>query len=595
MSARSLTANPETPKQDISDLTRQVQDLQQRVLILEQRLGDGIVRTATAEVTGLAPAPVSGEAIGLGLSTNALPALGRVLLVMAGAYVLRALTEFGVLPPAVGVAIGLIYAAVWLFVAARLPVEQEFATVLTCCTSMLIMGPLIWEASERLKVMPPWAGAAVLVGFACIALILSWRKRQIVISGIVCVASTVIAAALLLATRDLVPFTLALLAIAAAVEFAACRDHPTGSRWLSAITADAAVLVFSWLMSRENGLPDGYVPASARAVFAAQLLVILVYIVTAITQSVVRHRTLSFSEMAKTASALLVGIGGVVWVFRSNDAAMLALGISGLIGGLACYLIAFLLFDRSDKWNFRAWVTFGLSLVLAGTFLPFSGPGLWALWCGCAIVCCWVATSGRRPTLGLHGAIYLTLGTAVSGAAGQALSTLFGGGSAPFQWLVCVGVLAAAMLAWVAIALSWPGEVARWRKQVSSLAISANIAWILAGIAGHTLILVWLAAGGERAGRVPADTLGTVVLTTFSVALAWASTHWPKRELVWLVYGFMGLGAWKLATRDFVNERNLALVISLLFYGGALILLPRMLRRASQLTAPDALSIPSES
>ena len=271
-------------------------------------------------------------------------------------------------------------------------------------------------------------------------------------------------------------------------------------------------------------------------------------------------------------------------MFRSNGAAMLALGISGLIGGLACYMISFLRFDRSDKWNFRAWATFGLSLVLAGTFLPFSGAGFWVLWCGCAVVCCWAAMGARRPTLGLHGAIYLTLGAAVSGAAGQALSVLFGGGSAPFQWLVSVGVLAAAMLSLAAIALSWPGEAARWRKQVSLFAISANITWILSGIAGHTLILVWLGVGGEdRRGGIPADTLGTVVLTTLSVALAWASTHWHKRELAWLVYGFMGLGAWKLATRDFVNERDLALVISLLFYGGALILLPRMLRKASQL------------
>ena len=302
---------------------------------------------------------------------------------MAGAYLLRALTEFGAMPPTVGVAIGLLYAVVWLLVAARQPAEQELATVLTSGTSMLIMGPLVWEALDRLKVMPTWAGAAVLVGFACLALAVSWRKGQILISGIACVSSTLIAAALLLATRDLLPFTLALLAIAAVLELAAWRDHPTGSRWFTAITADAAVLVFSWLMARENGLPEGYVPTSLRAVLAAQLLLMLIYVATAVTQSVVRRRTLSFFEIAQTASALLIGIGGIVWVFRSNGAAMVALGISGLIGGLACYLISFLRFDRSDKWNFRAWATFGLSLVLAGTFLPFSGAGFWALWCGC--------------------------------------------------------------------------------------------------------------------------------------------------------------------------------------------------------------------
>ena len=112
-------------------------------------------------------------------------------------------------------------------------------------------------------------------------------------------------------------------------------------------------------------------------------------------------------------------------------------------------------------------------------------------------------------------------------------------------------------------------------------------------MADHTLILIWLGVARGWAGRIPVDTLATVVLTTFSVALAWASTHWSKRELAWLVYGFMGLGAWKLAIRDFANERSLALVISLLFYGGALILLPRMLRKASQLKAPDSLSSPS--
>jgi hypothetical protein len=43
----------------------------------------------------------------------------------------------------------------------------------------------------------------------------------------------------------------------------------------------------------------------------------------------------------------------------------------------------------------------------------------------------------------------------------------------------------------------------------------------------------------------------------------------------------MALGGYKLATRDFINEHNLPLVVSLLCYGGALIVLPRMLRAKS--------------
>jgi hypothetical protein len=79
-------------------------------------------------------------------------------------------------------------------------------------------------------------------------------------------------------------------------------------------------------------------------------------------------------------------------------------------------------------------------------------------------------------------------------------------------------------------------------------------------------------------GNVPVDTLGTIVLTGLSLALAWVGTHRRKGELVWLVYGFMALGGYKLAIRDFMNEHNLPLVVSLLCYGDSLIVLPRMLR-----------------
>ena len=61
--------------------------------------------------------------------------------------------------------------------------------------------------------------------------------------------------------------------------------------------------------------------------------------------------------------------------------------------------------------------------------------------------------------------------------------------------------------------------------------------------------------------------------------LAWAGVQWQRKELVWVVYGIMIVAAWKLATRDFPQEHNLSLVISLLCYGGALMILPRIVQR----------------
>jgi hypothetical protein len=280
--------------------------------------------------------------------------------------------------------------------------------------------------------------------------------------------------------------------------------------------------------------------------------------------------------MGQVAFALLGGIGGFAWVFGPNAAAMLVLGISSLIGGVASYVLSFVLFEQS-KWNFRAWSSYGLLLTLTGTYLLFSG--FWILWCGCAIVCCYTAMAARRPTLGLHGAVYLLLGSSVSGALSEPFTLLLGSGTVRLRWLVPAGVLAAAIVSWAAIARSSPSDVARWRKQAAALAISANIAWIMSGFVMRALIALWRFQAEQQAGHIPTDTLGTVVLTIFAVALAWAGTRLATGELVWIAYGFMGLGAWKLVTRDFVNEHNFALVISLLFYGAALMFLPQVIHR----------------
>jgi hypothetical protein len=77
------------------------------------------------------------------------------------------------------------------------------------------------------------------------------------------------AVALLLARDDIVPFTTALLVIAAAMEFAAWRDLPPGARAFAALAADSSVLLFSYLMSARRGMPETWVPVSLYAVLAA--------------------------------------------------------------------------------------------------------------------------------------------------------------------------------------------------------------------------------------------------------------------------------------------------------------------------------------
>ena len=417
---------------DLGELILQVQDLRQRVLNLEERLGSAVA--APKVPVSAPPLPAA-----FGLPPNTVPVLGRMLVAIAGAYVLRALTDWGVLPAAAGVAIGLIYALVWLWVAARSPVEAKFAAAVSCSTSVLIMAPLVWEAAGRLKVMSSGTSSGVLAAFAVIALALGSRTQHRIIGTIAGVSSIVMAVALMLTRDDIVPFTTALLVIAAAMEFAVWRDLRPGARAFAALAADSSVLLFSYLMLSPRGMPETWIPVSPHAVITVQLALALIYIGTTISQTVVRRRTLAFAEIAQAGAALLIGIGGAAWVFKEHRAIMLGLGIAALAAGIAFYAVSFLLFERGNKWNFRALATFGLFLVLVGIFLPFSRFEFWILSCACAVACCCLARAFVLPTLGLHGAVYLLLGSAAASATSQPLSVLFAircrpGGMAGIHW-----------------------------------------------------------------------------------------------------------------------------------------------------------------
>jgi hypothetical protein len=548
---------------DIGDLLREIQDLERRVRKLEQRLSESLELATPPETREVEPGAL--------LPPNLLPMLGGALLAIAGAYVLRALTEARILSPAAGVTLGLAYGVSWLFIAARRPTAAKFRVAIFAVTSVAIVAPLVWEALTRMKVISAWTSAAVLSAYAFVGLALAWRSGRRLIAAIVSTAATLMAVVLLFSTDNLWPFTLVLLAVGAALEFEACCGRPGGSRWLTAACADLAVILLAWMVSRKEGIPEGYVAFSTQAAFSALVLLLGIYVGSAAIRTLIQHHSFTLLETMQTTAALGIGIRGAAALVADNAAGTLALGLFALGGGLACYVVSFVVVAQI-KWNFRVWASLGMLLILAGTFLLLPVSGYWVLWCGCAVVCCWSGMVTRLPTLGLHGAAYLLLGALASGAAAQPLPQWFGmtGDSA---WRPAALVATSALVAWVAVIRSPAGEGAQWRKQASSFILAAVLTWMLAGAATRVLVRAW------PGNAVPAAALGTVVLTLLSAALAWSGKRWEKRELIWLVYGFMGLATWKLAVRDFEREHSLTLVVSLLFYGGTLILLPRILQR----------------
>ena len=81
--------------------------------------------------------------------------MGRAVLGIAGAYLLRAVAESSVVPRSLVLFAAVLYACGWMFWAARAASTNRFASATYAVTSAMILSPLVWESTVRLKVLSP--------------------------------------------------------------------------------------------------------------------------------------------------------------------------------------------------------------------------------------------------------------------------------------------------------------------------------------------------------------------------------------------------------------------------------------------------------
>jgi hypothetical protein len=111
----------------------------------------------------------------------------------------------------------------------------------------------------------------------------------------------------------------------------------------------------------------------------------------------------------------------------------------------------------------------------------------------------------------------------------------------------------------------------------------------LIGIGGGAVDLLALAfgtSGPTGAARLAA--IRTAVLSASALALAWSRRRPFFGDLAWLPYPVLVAGGLKLVLEDLRTSGPAALVIAFGFYGAALILVPRVLRRSEPTGEPTA-------
>lgn len=537
------------------ELFRMMRELEARVSSLERRVELGLAAPGGSADTPAEPARAAWD--------QAIPAvttLGRALLGIAGAYVLRAATESHVIPQYVGVFAAVLYAVFWLMWAARTAAASRVQRSLYSVTSALILGPLLWEATLRFRALSTWTAAAILFAVTLFGSIIAWRRNLPTISNIGTIAGVLTATALLVGAHDVVPFLLVLFGIATAREISACvNKDESHDRWLVAVAADVTLLLAIYLITLPRGLPGSYAYIPRFAVVAAAVALPGIYLSGTLFRTLRRGLRFGLFEAGQLTIAVILAVGGGLRLGDPSTAVVI--GAACLVYATVCYAA----FPMPMGHSIHAYLAFGFLLAIAGLHMLLSARWMAVACIGLALV----FLRARSPAVRWYGSGYLLLALVFSGALAQAGGWLLGS-SDDLTAILPLAVAAAVALACFGVSVREQGY------PVARLVLAGMAFWQSAALAAAVLSAAYHAEFGAAAPHGYCATFRTVVLAAGAVLIAWAGSHWKKLQVTPLLYPVLVLGAYRLLMLDLRQDSKSALVLSLLAYGAALILVPRL-------------------
>jgi hypothetical protein len=557
-------------------LTEKVQELEYRLSALEHRsqTANSLQQTpSTPAAAGAHPL----EQISLAPPAGVMPAVGKVFLGIAGAYLLRAVAESGLLPRLAVVVVALVYAGLWLVWASR--TRARFAGAAYAVTAALILSPMLWEVTLRFKVLPSGATAGVLTAFAVLASALAWKRNLTYVVWLATFSTAATTLVLLVATRNPAPFAIALFVMALTAEAAACRH-----RWLSvrpavAVAGNLAFVVLISVYTRQEGPPPEYQPIAVGVLLALLSAWFAVYAAAAVFRTVGNRSKISFFEIGQTAAAFLLAAVGILRI--SQGVGAYALGTFCLLAAAGCYWTALVRFGRiPQRRNYHVFAAWAAALLLTGSFLCFP-PMVLALELSVAALA-GVFASVRWPgaTLGFHSAAYLASAAFVSGLlnyAGRALAGASPPAPGRLVWIVALSAVLCYGMVWRTAPEPRPPSLRDdWKLRLPWFLLAAVALGALAALL--VVAIVGLAPGGAAVSAARLATIRTFVIGMAALAVGWGSARGKRIELVWLAYTAIALGTVKLLFEDLRYGSAGSVALSLFFYGMVWVLVPRLLR-----------------
>jgi hypothetical protein len=322
----------------------------------------------------------------------------------------------------------------------------------------------------------------------------------------------------------------------------------------------------------------------------AQVALLGIYLTSIIVRTLLRGFTFTGFETLQCAAAFAISVGGGLQLTSHDARVAPALAALALGCAAACYLVSFLMLDRDGTHgrNFYTYSTFGLLLAIAGSRILLSGTAAAIAWSVLAICAIWLGGVFLRLSLKVHGAIFLLFALAGSSAIEQAVGLLLGNRTWPGgeAWAIWSGA-AAALLCYGLGTRQVASVTPSWSSRTWRVLVGGTTVLMVSGIAAGLLTAGYHQMFGVTATHAYCATLRTGVLAAGALVLAWAGWRPGRPEFSQLVYPVMALGAYRMIAVDLRGDRTAALFLSLLLYGGALMLLPRMSSRREMLIAKN--------
>lgn len=554
----------------VEQLTRRIAELEARVSALEHP--SLASRSQSASTTSFQPEHSAGALVAMDSSAsgNVVAVLGKSVLAMAGAYLLRAIAESTPSAQFPMLLAGIVYACGWMAWAVRTHRTNHFASATYGTTATLILAPLLYESATKFQLLSIASTSAVLAAFVVLVLVLAWHNNLQVLPWVGTLASISTVWVLIFSTHALLPLTCSVLAIAFATEVAACLDHRLSLWAMVAIAADAAVALFIYVMTSPDGVPASYTAVNPTTTVLVSLSLLAIYGGGIAIRSFGELKRISNFEVLQGALVFVLANLGAT---RASQSAAPILAVLFLALSLVCYWGAWSRFSTpQQKRNRAVSASWAVVLMLIGIVEIFP-PSVGALvFCLLGIGAVLLHRRNGGLSLALHASLYLGAAAVLSPFLSYGREALAGTVPSLPHWTVWP-VLAFTLFCY-SIA-PYPAG-ASWRHRMLWIIPAGLTAVGFAALAVGLLHALVASRFAVTASHIAG--IRTIVTCLVALSLGYCASLLKRPELGWLAYAAVGLGALKLLLEDLRFGNAATLVVSLLFYGLILVLLPRLLR-----------------